>query len=222
MWSAGASMSEGAGVINEVTETPVSRQLVEPEPSPTEGLLMESITARLNVDSAESIPKMIHAKGKVVGAIITGYAVFWWLTVLKANGKSDFNSIFFDPTFMTVTIIAPSLVFLGSLLGALSREHGQLIPGLISGISLVLAFLYASEPAIMGLVGSTDMGDAVWMSGRLVILCSTIYVAAKLLIDAVLLLYLQSRLKKYPLAGIVAASDVDSLHQEEAQNETEA
>ena len=86
------------------------------------------IFARLNPPSIGAIPSMIHKKAKTVGGIFAGYAVFWWLTVLQVKNEPEFESIFFGPDFLTITILAPCLIFSGSLLSDFSRELGQVIP----------------------------------------------------------------------------------------------
>ena len=47
----------------------------------------------------------------------------------------------------------------------------------------VLAVLYTFEPAIMGMMGDVETGDAIWKACRLAVLCTTVLMAAKLLID---------------------------------------
>ena len=147
-------------------------------PSEDKLLLADRIFTRLNPPSIGAIPSMIHKKAKTVGGILAGYAVFWWLTVLQVSNETDFQSIFFGPEFMTVTILAPVLIFSGSLLSDYSRELGQLFPGLVSGTMFVLAVLYTFEPAIMGLMGDLETGDAVWKTVRLMVLCTTVLLAA--------------------------------------------
>ena len=215
----GAAMSEEGGVIEDNSEGLIS----EETPMPTEEQLelAERIIVRLNPPSRTAISKMIHAKAKVVGAIFTGYAVFWWLTVLQVNENTSFESIFFGPEFITITIIAPCLIFLGSLLSDFSRELGQLFPGLCSGIMFVLAVLYTFEPLIMGMVDEISMNSGIWMSFRLVVLCATVLLAAKLLIDAWLLGWVKTLMEAYPDLDF---SDPygDSNHSEDVGSETEA
>ena len=167
-------------------------------PSEDKLLLADRIFTRLNPPSIGAIPSMIHKKAKTVGGILAGYAVFWWLTVLQVSNETDFQSIFFGPEFMTVTILAPVLIFSGSLLSDYSRELGQLFPGLVSGTMFVLAVLYTFEPAIMGLMGDIETGDAVWKTVRLLVLCTTVLLAAKLLIDACLLVWVKEFMEKNP------------------------
>ena len=111
---------------------------------------------------------------------------------------NDFSSIFFGPEYLTITILAPCLVFLGSLLSDFSRELGQLFPGLVSGIMFVLAVLYCFEPAILGILGDLEMGDAIWKTFRLAVLCATVLFAAKLLINAWLLVWVKEFMEKNP------------------------
>jgi hypothetical protein len=192
-----------------------------PMPNEEQLELAERIIVRLNPPSRTAISKMIHAKAKVVGAIFTGYAVFWWLTVLQVNEDSPFESIFFGPDFITITIIAPCLIFLGSLLSDFSRELGQLFPGLVSGIMFVLAVLYTFEPLIMGLVDNISMNSGIWMSFRLVVLCATVLLAAKLLIDAWLLGWVKTLMEAYPDLDF-SDPHGDSNHPEDIDSETEA
>jgi hypothetical protein len=181
-------------------------------PSDEKMIFAESIFTRLEPPSIGAIPAMIHAKAKTVGGIFAGYAVFWWLTVLQVNEKTEFESIFFGPEFMTVTILAPILIFSGSLLSDYSRELGQLFPGLVSGTMFVLAVLYTFEPAIMGLMGDIETGDAVWKTIRLMVLCTTALFAAKLLIDACLLVWVKEFMEKNP--GIDYSGEGDDLQSE--------
>ena len=215
----GAAMSEEGGVIEDNSEGLISEEI--PMPTEEQLELAERIIVRLNPPSRTAISKMIHAKAKVVGAIFTGYAVFWWLTVLQVNEVTTFESIFFGPEFITITIIAPCLIFLGSLLSDFSRELGQLFPGLCSGIMFVLAVLYTFEPLIMGMVDEISMNSGIWMSFRLVVLCATVLLAAKLLIDAWLLGWVKTLMEAYPDLDF---SDPygDSNHLEDIDSETEA
>jgi len=194
--AAGVPMSEEGGMIDDGNNGLETEDIAMP--SEDKLLFAERIFARLNPPSIGAIPGMIHKKAKMVGGIFAGYAVFWWLTVLQIDDENSFESIFFGPEFLTITILAPCLVFLGSLLSDFSRELGQLFPGLASGIMFVLAVLYCFEPAIMGLMGDISTNDAIWKTFRLVVLCSTVLMAAKLLIDAWLLVWVKEFMEKNP------------------------
>ena len=126
-------------------EEPLLEDPIE-EPSEESLELAERIIVRLRPPSRVAISKMIHTKAKMVGGILAGYAVFWWLAVLQVDNEKAFDSIFFGPDFLAITIIAPALIFLGSLFENISRELGQLFPGLAHGIMFVMAFLYTFEP----------------------------------------------------------------------------
>ena len=215
----GVVMSEEEGVIDDTSDSHHSDEI--PMPNEEQLELAERIIVRLNPPSRTAISKMIHAKAKVVGAIFTGYAVFWWLTVLQVDNNSNFESIFFGPDFVTITIVAPCLIFLGSLLSDFSRELGQLFPGLVSGIMFVLAVLYTFEPAIMGLVDEIPMNSALWMSFRLTVLCATVLLAAKLLIDAWLLGWVKTLMEAYPDLDF-SDNGVETLALDELDSETEA
>tara|TARA_Y100000814_G_scaffold230152_1_gene174037 strand:- start:594 stop:1232 length:639 start_codon:yes stop_codon:yes gene_type:complete len=189
-------MSEDEGMIDDIHNGHDSDDIIMP--SEDKLLFAERIFSRLNPSSIGEIPGLIHKKAKTVGGIFAGYAVFWWLTVLQVENEPAFESIFFGPDFLTITILAPCLIFLGSLLSDFSRELGQLFPGLASGIMFVLAVLYTFEPAIMGLMGDVETGDAIWKTFRLAVLCTTVLMAAKLLIDAWLLVWVKEFMEKNP------------------------
>ena len=194
--AAGVPMSEDEGMVDDNHNGLESEDVMMP--SEDKLLFAERIFTRLNPPSIGAIPGMIHKRAKIVGGIFAGYAVFWWLTVLQVSDEPEFESIFFGPDFLTITILAPCLVFLGSLLSDFSRELGQLFPGLVSGIMFVLSVLYCFEPAIMGIMGDIDTGDAVWKTFRLAVLSTTVLFAAKLLINAWLLVWVKEFMEKNP------------------------
>ena len=206
-------MSEEGGTIENLEVGHESDDIIMP--SEDKLLLADRIFTRLNPPSIGAIPSMIHKKAKTVGGILAGYAVFWWLTVLQVSEETEFESIFFGPDFMTVTILAPVLIFSGSLLSDYSRELGQLFPGLVSGTMFVLAVLYTFEPAIMGLVGDIETSDAVWKTFRLMVLCTTVLLAAKLLIDACLLVWVKEFMEKNP--GIDYSGEGEEVQSDLAQ-----
>lgn len=217
--TSGVPMSEDEGMIDDIQDGLESEDIIMP--SEDKLLFAERIFTRLNPPSIGAIPGMIHTKAKTVGGIFAGYAVFWWLTVLQTKDEPAFDSIFFGPEFMTITILAPCLVFMGSLLSDFSRELGQLFPGLVSGIMFVLAVLYTLEPAIMGMMGDIETADAIWKTFRLSVLCTTVLLAAKLLIDAWLLVWVKEFMEKNP--GIDYSSNgEESVLEEEMLPETEA
>ena len=213
MRGAGVPMSEERRAIDNPDDGHESEDIIMP--SEDKLLLADRIFTRLNPTSIGAIPSMIHKKAKTVGGILAGYAVFWWLTVLQATDETEFESIFFGPEFMTVTILAPVLIFSGSLLSDYSRELGQLFPGLVSGTMFVLAVLYTFEPSIMGLMGDIDAGDALWKTFRLMVLCTTALLAAKLLIDACLLVWVKEFMEKNP--GIDYSGDGEDVLAEISQ-----
>ncbi len=184
--------------------------------------LAERIIVRLRPPSRVAISKMIHTKAKSVGGILAGYAVFWWLAVLQVDNEPAFESIFFGPDFLAITIIAPALIFLGSLFENISRELGQLFPGLAHGIMFVMAFLYTFEPLVRGLLmNDIDAGDAVWKTVRLAVLCITILVAAKMLIDAWLLRWVKVFMENNPDLDFSDSSG-EELEMIQDENETES
>ncbi|MDP6869478.1 MAG: hypothetical protein QGI21_01735 [Candidatus Poseidoniaceae archaeon] len=209
-------MSEADATIDEVVEEEISELSLLPNEEQLE--LAERIIARLNPPHRAAIPKMIHTKAKYVGSIIAGWMVFWWLTVQQA-GDNGFESIFFGPDFLLISILAPLLVFMGSLLSDFSREMGKLFPGLVSGVMFVFAVLYVCEPAVLGMVDDISISSALWMTVRLLILCSTTWFAAKLLIDAWLLGWVKALMESYPELDF---SEPEIIEEEALVADTEA
>ena len=78
----------------------------------------------------------------------------------------------------------------------------------------VLAVLYTFEPAIMGLMSDIETGDAIWKTFRLAVLCTTVLMAAKLLIDAWLLVWVKEFMEKNP--GIFFSNNGEELHNSES------
>ena len=114
----GVPMSEGEGMIEDIHDGLESDDIIMPS---EENVVRRTHFRQIETSSIGAIPSMIHKKAKTVGGIFAGYAVFWWLTVLQVNDEPAFESIFFGPDFLTITILAPCLIFLGSLLSDFSR-----------------------------------------------------------------------------------------------------
>jgi hypothetical protein len=205
----GVPMPEDDAMVDVIDEDLIEDDL----PVPSEDLLdsAERIIERLNPPSRTAIAEMIHTKAKIVGGIFAGYAVFWWLTVLQVKDEPEFESIFFGPDFLAITILAPVLIFTGSLLSDISRERGQLFSGLVSGIMFVLSILYTFEPAILGFLGDITTSDAIWKTTRLAILNTTVLFAAKLLIDAWLLAFVKKLMENYPNLELAGSSGESNL-----------
>jgi hypothetical protein len=182
------------------------------------------IITRLNPRDRAALGEMIHSRSMWVGGILATYAVFWWLAVLQVKGDDvGADSIFFGPTFLTVTILAPSLVFLGSILSDFSRSLGQLFPGLVSGIMYVFVVLYVSEPAILAFFSdSLTTSEGLWRFARLLILSTTMLIAAKLLIDAVLLGWVKHLFDAYPTLDFIDDQSVSNTPDSDLESGTEA
>ena len=73
----------------------------------------------------------------------------------------------------------------------------------------------------MGLAGDLEMSDALWKTGRLAILCGTVLMAAKLFIDAWLLVWVKEFMENNPgIDDSISGEEVNSEH--EIVPETEA
>jgi hypothetical protein len=201
-----------------------SENLEIPMPSEEQMELAEKIISRLDPKDRSSIGEMIHSRARWCGGILAAWAVFWWLTVLRpVEDYGIATSIFFGPDFMTVTILVPCLIFVGSILSDFSRELGQLFPGLVSGIMFVLSILYVFEPAVMGFVSNgLTPSEGMWRFARLALLSATVYVAAKLLIDAVLLGWVKRLIENHPSIQFTDSSSRESGSAIEPSPESEA
>ena len=63
----------------------------------------------------------------------------------------------------------------------------------------VLAVLYTFEPIVRGsFTDDLGLADAIWKSTRLAVMCTTVLIAAKLLIDAWLLGWVKVLMENYP------------------------
>ena len=85
----------------------------------------------------------------------------------------------------------------------------------------VLAVLYTFEPAIMGLVDDISMNSGLWMTFRLTVLCATVLLAAKLLIDAWLLGWVKTLMEAYPDLDF-SDNGVETIPAEDLDSQTEA
>ncbi len=215
-------MSES--VTADVGEISEDESLDIPMPSEEQMELAEKIISRLDPKDRSSIGEMIHSRARWCGGILAAWAVFWWLTVLRPVENYDIaTSIFFGPGFLTVTILVPCLIFVGSILSDFSRELGQLFPGLVSGIMFVLSVLYVFEPAVIGFVdNSLTPSEGMWRFGRLALLSATVYAAAKLLIDAFLLGWVKRLIENHPSIQFNESVSSDIEPETEPSVESEA
>ena len=158
-------------------------------PSEEQLELAEKILSRLEPCDRSQIGRMIHSRARVSGGILAGLLVFWWLAVQRIDFDTDDTvSIFFNTKFGVVTLMVPFLVFFGSLLNDLSRELGQLFPGMVAGAMFLLSILYVIEPLVMGFFSdSLGPAEGMWRMVRLLVLGSGVWLSAKLMIDAILL-----------------------------------
>ena len=182
-------MSEEAGV-SSGDENQFSESLVLGiTPSEEQLELAEKILSRLEPSDRSQIGRMIHSRARVSGGILAGLLVFWWLAIQRIDFNTDEAvSIFFNTKFGVVTLMVPFLVFFGSLLNDLSRELGQLFPGMVAGAMFLLSILYVAEPMVIGLFSdSLSPVDGMWRMVRLLVLGAGVWISAKLMIDAILL-----------------------------------
>lgn len=158
-------------------------------PSEEQLELAEKILSRLEPSDRTQIGRMIHSRARVSGGILAGLLVFWWLAVQRVDFETGIaDSIFFNTRFGVVTLMVPFLVFFGSLLNDLSRELGQLFPGMVAGAMFLLSILYVAEPLVMGFFDdSLSLVEGMWRTARLLVLGAGVWVSAKLMIDAILL-----------------------------------
>lgn len=182
-------------------------------PSEEQLELAEKILSRLEPSDRSQIGKMIHSRARVSGGILAGLLVFWWLAVQRIDFDTNTaDSIFFNTKFGVVTLMVPFLVFFGSLLNDLSRELGQLFPGMVAGAMFLLSILYVVEPLVMGFFDdSLGLVEGLWRMVRLLVLGAGVWLSAKLMIDAILLGWVKRLMENFNGLDLSPDEEVEEI-----------
>ena len=192
--------------------------------SPPEQLIevADAIISRMNVKDRHDVDKMIHERALSCGAVVATLAIFWWLSFFQFGTSADQNaenSLVIGLTFLTISWLVPILVFLGSILNAISREQGKPAPGLIAGALFLMATYFVLEPIGFYLAGITnsEVGLVLWQTVRLAALAGGIYMGARLFIEAFTLSWVKRFLEMHKI-DITPMENKSQIETEDSSN----
>jgi len=178
--------SEATSHISEVE----SRDSHDPETL----FILDSIVQRLKPRDAHHVRDMITERARTSGALFISSALWWWIAISKGNEQvigaaiPSSNIGAFD--FETVSVIIPALVIGATLFTGVGRERGNATMTGIGGGLAVLAAFYILEPALMS-YGELQ-GDALFASGRVLVLAVMVGFASHMMFDALLLQWVRA------------------------------
>ena len=174
--------------------------------SPPEQLIevADAIISRMNVKDRHDVDKMIHERALYCGAVIATLTIFWWLSFFQFGTSADEQaekSLVIGLSFLTISWLVPILVFIGSILNAISREQGKPAPGLVAGALFLMGIYFVLEPLgfYLANITSSELGLVLWQSIRLAVLAGGIYMGARLFIEAFTLSWVKRFLEMYKI-----------------------
>lgn len=149
--------------------------------------------------------QMIHSRSVMGGILLAAVGIFWWLTVSVIGdtlGDADANlpnSMILNLDFFAVSLLIPALVLIATVLLMHSRERSSWQSGATGGILLIMALYFTLEP--IGWLVFTDSGQPsmILQSLRIGALGIMVHFATHLLLDAILLSWVQKLLQTFPL-----------------------
>ena len=191
----------------EVSE-PQSAQDLGDSHDPETLFILDSIVQRLKPRDAHHVRDMITERGRTSGALFLSSALWWWITISK--GSEKVNDSLIPPStlgsldFETVSLIIPSLVVAAILFTGIGRERGNATMSQSGGGLGVLAAFYIIEPAMMNW-GELE-GDALFATGRVLVLAVMVGFASHMMFDALLLQWVRASMLNmgvdvFPSAG---------------------
>lgn len=156
--------------------------------------ILDSIVQRLKPRDAHHVRDMITERARTSGALFISSALWWWIAISEGGQevndaqipKSTLGS--FD--YVTVSLLIPVLVVAATLFTGIGRERGNATMSQIGGGLGVLAAFYIIEPAMMS-YGELE-GDALFASGRVLVLAVMVGVASYMMFDALLLQWVRA------------------------------
>ena len=160
--------------------------------------MMESIIQRLQPQNRHDIRDMIFQRGRISGAMLIMAILLWWISVEKGAERLGDSAIPISQLggfeFSELSIIVPSIALLATLVMSIGREQGNAILSNIAGILMILGVFYILEPfGNLALdVGDIDVQNAMFASGRLLILAILLHFATKFFFDALLLQWVRT------------------------------
>jgi len=141
---------------------------------------------------------MIFQRGRISGAMLIMAILLWWISVEKGAERLGDSAIPISQLggfeFSELSIIVPSIALLATLVMSIGREQGNAILSNIAGILMILGVFYILEPfGNLALdVGDIDVQNAMFASGRLLILAILLHFATKFFFDALLLQWVRT------------------------------
>ncbi|MDP7003037.1 MAG: hypothetical protein QF911_05685 [Candidatus Thalassarchaeaceae archaeon] len=157
--------------------------------------ILESIVQRLKPRDAHHVRDMITQRGWISGALFMSSALFWWIMIKKGSEGMDDVSIpasligAFD--FETLSLIVPFLVLVATLVMVIGREKGNATLSQAGGLLVVLALFYIVEPVLLNF-SEIELGQAMFASGRLLMLAIMVGFASRFMFDAMLLQWVRA------------------------------
>ncbi|MBI87925.1 MAG: hypothetical protein CMB67_02700 [Euryarchaeota archaeon] len=156
--------------------------------------ILDSIVQRLKPRDAHHVRDMITQRARTSGALFITSALWWWIAVSKGSEKVNDSeipaSIIGSFDFGTVSLIVPLLVVAATLFTGIGRERGNATMSQIGGGLAVLAIFYIVEPIIMNY--DVLEGDAIFASGRVLVLAIMVGIASYTMFDALLLQWVRA------------------------------
>jgi len=177
----------------DVTE-PHSAGDLEATHDPETLFILDSIVQRLKPRDAHHVRDMITQRARTSGALFISSVLWWWIAVSKGSEAVQDSEI---PTsilgsfdFGTVSLIVPVLVIAATLFTGIGRERGNATMSQIGGGLAVLAIFYIIEPVLMNY--DVLEGDALFATGRVLVLAIMVGFASHMMFDALLLQWVRA------------------------------
>ena len=156
--------------------------------------ILDSIVQRLKPRDAHHVRDMITQRARTSGALFISSALWWWIAVSKGSEAVQDSeipdSILGSFDFGTVSFIVPLLVITATLFTGIGRERGNATLSQIGGGLAVLAIFYIVEPVLMNY--DVLQGDALFATGRVLVLAAMVGFASHMMFDALLLQWVRA------------------------------
>ena len=157
--------------------------------------ILESIVQRLKAWDEHHVRDMITERWRISVALFISSLLFWWIAISKGSERMNDSEIpesllgSFD--FQSVSVIVPILVVAATLFTVVGREKGNTTLSQVGGGLAVLSLFYIIEPVLFG-YNEVEGGNALFASGRLVILAVMVGFASHFMFDAMLLQWVRA------------------------------
>ncbi len=156
--------------------------------------ILDSIVQRLKPRDAHHVRDMITERARTSGALFIASALWWWIAISEGghevNDAQIPDSTLGSFDYVTVSLLIPALVAAATLFTGIGRERGNATMSQIGGGLGVLSAFYIIEPAMMS-YGDLE-GDALFASGRVLLLAVMVGLASHLMFDALLLQWVRA------------------------------